>query len=64
MSKHELIKSLRAEIRKLNRIIDQKIILGVPYHDDSRRHKFLSAQLKHLIPPTTNWFGNLFYARL
>ena len=51
MSKYELIRSLRSEIKKLNRVIDHKIILGLPYGDDSRRHKFLTLQLKRLTPP-------------
>ncbi len=57
MSKRELIKSLRTEIKRLNRVIDRKIILGLPYGDDSRRHKFLVLQLKRLTPAVSGWFG-------
>ena len=57
MSKHELVKSLKAEIRKVNRIIDQKIIYGQPYYLESRRHKFLTAQLRRITPPRTSIFG-------
>lgn len=57
MNKRELIKSLRSEIKKLNRVIDRKIILGLQYGDDSRRHKFLTMQLKRLTPPSISWFS-------
>jgi len=57
MSKHEIVKSLRAEIRKVNRIIDQKIIYGKPYYLESRRHRFLMSQLKRITPQRTSIFG-------
>ena len=57
MSKHQLVRSLRSEIKKLNRIIDRKIMLGLPYSDDSRRHKFLVLQLKRLTPARIGWFS-------
>jgi hypothetical protein len=60
MSKHEIIKSLRIEIRKLNRIIDLKIIQGIPYYEESRRHKFLTSQLDRLAPRRHTWFGRAF----
>lgn len=58
MSKHEIVKSLKSEIKKINRIIDQKILMGAPYSLESRRHKFLTSQLKHLAPQ-----GNGFFSR-
>ena len=57
MSKHEIIKSLKQEIRKVNRTIDYRIIQGLPYHEESRRHKFLRAQLNRLAPARSSWFG-------
>jgi len=57
MSKHEIIKSLRQEIKKMNRVIDMKIIQGLPYYNESRRHKFLTLQLRRLSPSGGNWFG-------
>jgi hypothetical protein len=60
MSKHQIVRSLRQEIRKLNRIIDQKIILGQSYYNESRRHKFLMSQLNRLAPSTSlssGWFS-------
>ena len=57
MSKHEIIKSLKQEIRKVNRIIDHKIIQGLPYYAESRRHKFLMSQLNRLSPKRASWFS-------
>ena len=57
MSKHEIIKSLKAEIKKINRVIDQKILMGAPYSVESRRHKFLTSQLRRLAPQGGSWFG-------
>jgi hypothetical protein len=57
MSKHEIVRSLRQEIRKMNRVIDMKIIQGLPYYNESRRHKLLILQLKRLIPERSSWFG-------
>ena len=57
MSKHQIIKSLKHEIRKVNRIIDHKIIQGLPYYNESRRHKFLMSQLDRLAPKRQSWFG-------
>jgi len=57
MNKHEIIRSLRREIKKVNYVIDQKIIHGLPYYRESRRHKFLKAQLDRLVPQRQSWFG-------
>jgi hypothetical protein len=57
MSKHEIVRSLKSEIKKVNRIIDQKILMGAPYSLESRRHKFLTSQLKHLAPQGAGFFG-------
>lgn len=45
MSKNEYVKSLEKEIRKINRIIDIKILQGKNYFIESRRHKFLKRQI-------------------
>ncbi len=57
MSKHQIVKSLRSEIKKINYVIDQKIIQGVPYGRESRRHKFLISQMNRLNPPSRNWLA-------
>lgn len=36
--------TVKKEIKKLNRIIDLKIIKGLPYKAEARRHKFLASQ--------------------
>ena len=57
MSKHEIVSSLKVEIRKINRIIDQKILMGAPYSLEARRHKFLMSQMNRLAPQREGWFG-------
>ena len=57
MSKQEIVKSLKHEIKKINYLIDQKIIQGLPYYHEARRHKFLTSQLKRIAPPRSSWFG-------
>jgi hypothetical protein len=60
MSKIELLKTVRKEIRALNRAIDIKIIQGLSYRDEARRHKFLLMQENHLARRThMNWFGKM-----
>ena len=63
MSKHQIAKELRREISKLNRIIDLSIIRGVPYREESRRHKFLVAQLARL-QPRRSLFSSLNFAHM
>jgi hypothetical protein len=48
MTKHQTIKLIRSELNGLNRLIDVKIIKGVPYKDESRRHKLLLRKLKYV----------------
>ncbi len=57
MSKHQTIRSLRKELRKINSVIDRKIIQGAPYPLESRRHKFIVSQLKRLVPAEQTMFG-------
>mgnify|MGYP003426530568 CR=1 len=52
MSKSEYIKSLEKEIRKVNRIIDIKILQGKNYFIESRRHKFLKKQISQYGQPS------------
>jgi hypothetical protein len=46
MTRNQYVKSLEAEIKKLNRRIDQKIMRGENYFFESIRHKFLLKQLQ------------------
>lgn len=44
MSKIKLVHNIKKEIKKLNNEIDLKIIKGLPYKAEARRHKFLVSQ--------------------
>ncbi|MES2213440.1 MAG: hypothetical protein V4473_01195 [Patescibacteria group bacterium] len=58
MSKNTLEKTVRKEIEILNEQIDLKIIKGLSYAREARRHKFLVTQLSTLRPATrSGWFG-------
>jgi hypothetical protein len=48
MSKTILIKELKKEINSLNAVIDMRIIRGLPYKSEAKRHKFLKKQLQSL----------------
>lgn len=50
MSKYQALKTIRAEIEKLNQDIDLKIIKGVSYRREAMRHKFLIGQLSRIAP--------------
>ena len=56
MSKHQAIRTIRAEIDRLNQQIDLAIIRGVSYRREALRHKFLMAQLARLAP-RRSWFA-------
>lgn len=43
------------ELSRLNREIDLKIIRGLSYIRESKRHQFLKSQLSQL-KPQTSWF--------
>jgi hypothetical protein len=61
MSKHQAVKEIRRELDRVNQEIDLKIIKGVPYAREARRHKFLMSQLRQLMP-TRSLFGRLSFA--
>jgi hypothetical protein len=44
MNRIKLANNIRIEINKLNNEIDLKIIRGLPYRVEARRHKFLVSQ--------------------
>ena len=48
MSKYQIAKEVQKELEVLNRRIDQKILRGVSYITEARRHKMLLAQLTRL----------------
>ena len=48
MSKTELKYNIEAEIKRINRIIDHKILRGLPYSRESFYHKTLVARLSRM----------------
>ncbi len=57
MSKYQTIRTIRAEIDKINQEIDLRIIKGVSYRKEALRHKFLMRQLGRLSPSGFKWFS-------
>lgn len=63
MSKQNLEKSFRKELEILNDQIDQKIIKGLSYAKESRRHKFILQSLTNLRrkeESSSGWFSKSF----
>ena len=58
MSKQRFIKTIRMELDKLNQDIDLKIIKGLSYARESRRHKMLMSELRK-ITRQSGFFGRL-----
>lgn len=57
MSKIKLTHNIKKEIKKLNNAIDLKIIKGLPYKAEARRHKFLTSQFYGFYEETKkSWF--------
>jgi hypothetical protein len=59
MSKFVLEKKIKYEIRKINDIIDLKIVKGVSYRREALRHRFLLNRLSDLHRLSrfhSNWF--------
>ena len=62
MSKQNLEKALRRELETLNEIIDQKIVKGLSYAREARRHKSLLssiASLRRASRAYSGWFSKL-----
>ncbi len=57
MSNHTLSKRIEIELMKLNADIDIKIIKGLNYKNEARRHKFLSRRLSELRGYNSSWFA-------
>ncbi|HEY4484018.1 MAG TPA: hypothetical protein VI752_02475 [Candidatus Paceibacterota bacterium] len=60
MNYHQYKRSMEKELSLLNKVIDDKIVLGQPYYRESLRHKILSRQLARL--NSKNYFSGLFSA--
>ncbi len=57
MSKQKLITTIHTELEKINEQIDLKIIQGLEYKREARRHKFLVSHLTQVIrgEARTSW---------
>ncbi len=55
MSKQNFEKSLKKELRVLNEIIDMKIIRGLSYSREAKRHKFVLASLANIQKTKSGW---------
>lgn len=60
MSKQNFEKSLKKELRVLNEIIDMKILRGLPYGAEARRHKFVSNNLASMKRTKSSWMIRTF----
>lgn len=58
MSKNTLARTIRKELDSLNWEIDLKIVKGLSYKAEARRHKFLTSQLRYL--SQTGYDGGFF----
>ncbi len=59
MSKFILEKKIQTELKRINQVIDQKIIEGVSYRREALRHRFLLnrlSDLHRLARFHSNWF--------
>ena len=59
MSRNDVIKNIDLELERLNHQIDLKIIRGLDYRREARRHRWLTSQLADLSPSTGRWMSSL-----
>lgn len=52
MTKYKAITTIEKEINKVNDVIDMKIIQGLAYRAEARRHKMLLDKLRRETRPT------------
>jgi len=52
MTKHKTIITINKEINKINEEIDMKIIQGLAYRAEARRHKMLLSKLRSEVRPS------------
>lgn len=60
MSYQEYIKQIERELKRLNKVIDYKILNGERYTDESKEHKNLLKIIKNNKPVKSNFFTNFF----
>jgi len=62
MSQQQYLKTLQDQIRRLNLIIDRKIMLGWDYKAEARRHKLLVSKIrKHKNPGFFDKLSSIFH---
>ena len=57
MSKHQALRTIRSEVERLNQEIDLRIIKGISYARQAKRHKMLMNQLAQLSSSGHSWFS-------
>lgn len=55
MSTIKLLLTLKQELKKVNRKIDLRIMMGLPYKREAEYHKRLTWEMRRLA--RRNWFG-------
>ena len=63
MSKYNLEKVLKKELEVLNDVIDQRIIRGLSYTHEAKRHKFILSRIQEMRRESKsgiNWLGRSF----
>ncbi len=55
MNRYQYKFAIEKEIKKLNRTIDSKIVSGMRYRDDARRHKELLQQVRKMNQKKSIW---------
>lgn len=60
MSAYKTSYLIQKEINRLNSVIDLKIIRGLSYGREARRHKFLMSQLRDINRSRMTWLDRSF----
>ncbi len=55
MNKQNLEKALKRELVVLNEVIDRKIIRGLSYSNEAKRHKFILQSIDNLRRQRQGW---------
>ena len=59
MSKQNLERALKRELIMINEIIDRKIVRGISYAQEARRHKYILSSIRRM-RQGSSWFGGRF----
>ncbi len=61
MSKHQYMKHISKELKKINEIIDFKILHGLNYKEETKRHKDLLGQISMFKPKRSFNLFSMFF---